>query len=218
MRPLLYPVVPTTGALGTRTRRRCSMTTALFTYALFMLPLFLIGAFLVTGLPVALSLQNYYANRGHQPVVCPDSKQPADVTVDRKFAFWAALRGQEHSRVESCSRWPEKGDCGQECLAQVDASPENVERLLTKWYEGKSCAICTRSLSPADWRRSRISGLDPTNKLIELREITLERLPAALESLRPLCWNCHQEERVRQAVPARIFKGDRHGLAAEEPV
>lgn len=192
------------------------MTTALFTYALFILPLFFIGAFLVTGLPVALSLQNYFANRGRQPVTCPDSKQAANVTVDRKFAFWAALRGQEHSRLESCSRWPEKGDCGQECLAQVEPSPENIDHLLTKWYEGKSCAICTRELSPADWRRSRISGLDANHKLVELREITLERLASELENLRPLCWNCHQQERERQAVPVRAFKGERRVITVEE--
>ncbi len=188
----------------------------MFTYALFMIPLFLIGACLVTGLPIALSLQNYYKNRGRQSVTCPDTGQPADVEVDRKFAFWAALRGQEHSRLEACSRWPEKGDCGQECLAQLDASPENVERLLTKWYAGKSCAICARGLTPADWQRSRLALLDGDQKLFELRAITLERLPFALEELRPLCWNCHQEERARQAVPARILKGDRHALATAD--
>jgi hypothetical protein len=192
------------------------MTTDLFTLALFILPLFLIGAFLVTGLPVALSLQNYFANRGRQSVTCPDSKQPADVTVDRKFAFWTALRGQEHSRLESCSRWPEKGDCGQECLAQVEPSPENIERLLTKWYEGKSCAICTRALTPADWRRSRLAVLNADNKPFELREMTLERLSAALENMRPLCWNCHQEDRERWALPARPLKGQRRVISVEE--
>jgi hypothetical protein len=38
------------------------------------------------------------------------------------------LRGKEHSRLKSCPRWPEKGECGQECLAQVNPSPENVDR------------------------------------------------------------------------------------------
>ncbi len=188
----------------------------MFTYALFMVPLFFIGACLVTGLPVALSLQNYYKNRGRQSVICPDSQQPVDVEVDRKFGFWAALRGQEHSRLQSCSRWPEKGDCGQECLAQLDPSPENIDRLLTKWYEGKSCAVCARALTPSDWRRSRLAVLNNDNKIFELREMTLERLQSSLENMRPLCWNCHQEERARQAVEPRILKGDRHVLAPAE--
>jgi hypothetical protein len=181
-------------------------------FAIFPILCFFLGAVLVTGLPVALSLQTYYANRGRQSVTCPDSEQPADVEIDRKFGFWTALRGQEHSRLQSCSRWPDKGDCGQECLAQLDPSPENVDRLLRKWYEGKSCAICSRDLSPSDWRRSRLAVLNQQHKLFELRQMQLNELQSTLQDMRPLCWNCHQEERARQAAPARVFKGDRHGL------
>lgn len=188
------------------------MSTALFTYSLFLIPLFLIGACLMTGLPVALSLQDYYRDRGRQSVTCPDSGQPADVEVDNKFAFWRALRGQQHSRLQSCSRWPEKGDCGQECLAELEPSPENVDRLLTKWYEGKSCAICARALTPSDWRRSRLAVLNEQQKLFELRHMQLDELQAKLQHMRPLCWNCHQEERERQAMPAKLLKGDRHRL------
>ena len=184
----------------------------MFTYALFLIPLFLIGACLLTGLPVALSLQNYYRNRGRQSVTCPETGQPTDVEVDNEFAFWMALRGLEHSQLKSCARWPEKGDCGQECLAELEPSPENIERLLSKWYEGKSCAICTRSLTPADWRGSRLAVLDRQHKLLELRQLSLDNLQAKLENVRPLCWSCHQEERARQAVPVRVLKGDRHEL------
>lgn len=189
----------------------------MFTYALFMIPLFLVGAVVLTGLPVMLSLQDYYQNRGRRRVTCPDSKQPVEVVVDRKFVFRMALRGQEHSRLESCSRWPEKADCGQECLAQLDPSPENIDRLLTQSYAGKACAICARSLTPADWRGSRLGVLDQSGKLLELREMTLERLASVLENMRPLCWKCHQEERARRAVPVTNFlKGDRHALATAE--
>ena len=119
------------------------------------------------------------------------------------------MRGEEHDRLQSCSRWPEKGDCDQECLAQVDPSPENLERLLQKWYQGKTCAICERALTPADWRRSRLALLNEKQKLFELRHMHLDELPSALDQMAPLCWNCHQEERVRQATPPRILKGDR---------
>jgi hypothetical protein len=185
----------------------------MLTFALFPIILFFLGAVLVTGLPVALSLQSYYQNRGRQSALCPDSGEPADIEVDSEYAFWTALRGQEHSRLKSCSRWPEKGDCGQECLAQIDPSPENVNRLLSKWYEGKSCAICERSLFPSDWRRSRLALLNEQHKLFELRHMHLENLQVTLQHMRPLCWNCHQEERARQTAPARLFRGDRHSLS-----
>ncbi len=188
------------------------MLTAFFTYALFLVPLFFLGAVILTGLPVLVSLQDYYRNRGLQSVTCPDTGEPAGVEVDRKFAFMTAWRGEEHWRLQACSRWPEKGDCGQECLEQLEDSPENIERFLKKWYEGKSCAICERALTPSDWRRSRLAVLNQQQQLFELRQMFLEDLQSALQDMRPLCWNCHQEERERQAVPPRVLKGDRHGL------
>ena len=185
----------------------------MLTFALFPIVLFFLGAALVTGLPVALSLQSYFQNRGRQSAICPENGEPVNVEVDNKFAFWTALRGLEHSRLKSCTRWPEKGDCGQECLAQIDPSPENVERLMIGWYKGKACAICTRAIAPSDWRRGRLAWLDDEHKLVELREVNLKQLQFVLQGMRALCWTCHQEERVRQAVKPRSLRGDRHGLS-----
>jgi hypothetical protein len=182
------------------------------TFALFPIVLFFIGAVLVTGLPVAFSLQSYFQNRGRQSAICPENGAPVDIEVDRKYAFWTALRGQEHSRLQSCTRWPEQGECGQECLAQIDPSPENVERLMLTWHKGKSCAICARAIRPSDWRRGRLAWLDEQYKLVELRQVNLRQLQSALEEMKPLCWTCHQQERARQPLSPRVLKGDRHGL------
>jgi hypothetical protein len=184
----------------------------MLTFALFPLVLFFLGAILVTGLPVALSLQSYFQNRERQSAICPENGERVDVEMDSKYAFWTAYRGQEHTRLKSCTRWPEKGDCGQECLEQVAPSPENVERLMLGWYQGKSCAICTRAITPSDWRRGRLGWLDDEHKLVELRHVNLKELQFALQAMRALCWTCHQEERIRQAVSPRSLRGDRHGL------
>jgi hypothetical protein len=178
-------------------------------FGAFPLALFFISAILLIALPVGMSLQSYFRNRGRKSVVCPDNRETVTVELDSKYALSTALRGQEHERLQSCSRWPEKGDCGQECLAQVDPTPENLERLLQKWYQGKACAICERALTPADWRRSRLALLNEKEKLFELRHMHLDEIPSALDKMAPLCWNCHQEERARQAQPPRILKGDR---------
>jgi hypothetical protein len=177
--------------------------------AAFPIGLFLIGAVVLVALPVGFSLQSYFRNRGRRTLVCPESREAVTVELDNKFAFKTALRGEEHERLQSCSRWPEKGDCGQECLAQIDPSPENLERLLQKWYQGKSCVICERPLSPADWQRSRLALLNEKQKLFELRDMQLDEIPSVLDHMAPLCWNCHQEERARQVEPPRILKGDR---------
>lgn len=181
-------------------------------FATFPIVLFVIGAILLVALPIGISLQAYFRNRGRRPVICPDNHQVVTVELDNTYAFSTALRGEEHDRLQSCSRWPEKADCGQECLAQVNPSPENLERLLQKWYQGKKCALCDRDLTPADWRRSRLALLNEHEKLFELRHMHLDEIPTALDHMAPLCWNCHQEERVRQAAPPRILKGDRTNL------
>jgi hypothetical protein len=178
----------------------------------FLVALFIIGAIVLIAMPVGLSLQSYFRNRGRRNVICPENHEPVTVEPDSKYAFFTALRGQEHERLQSCTRWPEKGDCGQECLAQVDPTPENLERLLQKWYQGKTCTICDRALTPADWRRSRLALLNEKQKLFELRHMHLDEIPSALDRMAPLCWNCHQEERARQAEPPRLLKGDRTKL------
>ena len=181
-------------------------------FAAFPIGLLLIGAVALVALPVGFSLPSYFRNRGRRTVVCPENHEPVTVELDNKFAFKTALRGEEHERLQSCSRWPEKGECGQECLAQINPSPENLERLLQKWYQGKNCAICDRPLSPADWRRSRLALLNEKQKLFELRHMQLEEIPSALDHMASLCWNCHQQERARQAEPPRILNGDRRNL------
>ena len=126
------------------------------------------------------------------------------VELDNKFAFKTALRGEEHERLQSCSRWPENGECGQECLAQINPSPENLERLLQKWYQGKNCAICDRPLSPADWRRSRLALLNEKQKLFELRHMHLEEIPWL-----SITWRHFAGTVTRKSAPARR---SRHGF------
>jgi hypothetical protein len=121
----------------------------------------------------------------------PENHEPVTVELDNKFALKTALRGQDHERLQSCSRCPEKNECRQECPAQINPSPENLERLLQKWYQAKKCAICDRPLGPADWRRSRLALLNEKHKLFELRHMHLEEIPSDLDHMAPLCWNCH---------------------------
>jgi hypothetical protein len=96
--------------------------------------------------------------------------------------------------------------------AQVNPSPENIERLLQNWYKGKTCAIYERALTPADCRRSRVALLNEHQKLFELRHMRLDELPSVLDQMAPLCWNCHQAERLRQAPPPSILKGESNNL------
>jgi len=171
-------------------------------YAAFPIAIFFAGAAILIGLPLVSTISTYYKNRGKRSITCPDDQKPAEIEVDRKFALQAAMRGNEQMRVETCSHWPAREECGQECLVQVDPTPENIERLFTKWFDGKPCSICARALTPADWRMGRMAFLDDNFKLVELRQIDLEDLGLVAEPKRPLCWKCHREEKQRQAQPA----------------
>lgn len=191
----------------------------MLTYAIFPFVLFFLGAALVTGLPLAVTLQTYYKNRGRKAVQCPETGQPAEVEIDHRFVLKTAMRGHEQSRLQSCSRWPQNHECGQECLTQVDPSPENLDRLLSGSLKGRNCAICTRDITPSDWRQGRFAVLDQKHQLFELRDMSVDDLQSTLREARPLCWKCHQEERTRQTVPLHVMRGSRVGLASlHEPV
>ena len=75
-------------------------------FALFPIALFVIGAILLVALPVGISLQSYFRHRGQRTVVCPENQEPVTVELDNKYSFRTALRGQQHQRLQSCSRMP----------------------------------------------------------------------------------------------------------------
>jgi hypothetical protein len=64
--------------------------------------------------------------RGKRIVTCPDTREPAAVEVDATRVAASAWGGPPDVRLKDCSRWPEKADCGQECLAEVALNPEPV--------------------------------------------------------------------------------------------
>lgn len=183
-------------------------------YAAFPIVIFFIGAAVLVGLPLTATLRTYFDNRGRRRVICPTDHQRAAVEIDPKFALQTAMRGREESRVQTCSHWPEKGTCGQECLAQVEATPDSLERLFTRWFDGKPCSICSRTLTPADWRFGRVGFLSEEGKLVGLRQIDFTDLGVMDDPKRPLCWSCHQQEKQRQAKAVHIGLVERQNLKA----
>ena len=181
-------------------------------YAVFPIVIFFVGAAILVGLPVAATLQSYFKNRGRRRVICPDDRHAAEVEVDPKFALRAAMQGKELARVETCTHWPENGACGQECLAQVEATPKNLDRLLTKWFDGKPCSVCGRLLTSADWRFGRMGFLKEDFKLVEMRQLDLDNLGSVAQPTRPLCWSCHQRE--KQSQTSQIARFDAQKLQA----
>ena len=61
--------------------------------------------------------------RGTKVVACPETWKPAIVEVDALHASLTSTVGRPDIRLQSCSRWPLKNQCGQECLANLDVAP-----------------------------------------------------------------------------------------------
>src|SRR5574340_137538 len=106
---------------------------------------------------VSLLLRSYLNWRGMRVVTCPETKQAAAVVVDARRAALSGLSGKPALRLSDCSRWPERWGCGQECLRQIEAAPAEclVRVMLEKWYAGKSCVYCGKSLEQMNWLQHR---------------------------------------------------------------
>jgi hypothetical protein len=146
--------------------------------------------------------------RGKRVVTCPETESPAGVEVDAGHAALTAVMGRPDLRLKECSRWPERGDCGQECLAQIESAPEDclVRNILIKWYAGKACAICQRELGEINWTERKPALLTPDRRTVEWNEIRAEDLPDTLANHSPICWNCHLIETFRRSHPDLVLE------------
>ncbi len=48
---------------------------------------------------------------------CPETGETAAIQIDARHAATTSLAGAPDLRVADCSRWPERADCGQDCVA-----------------------------------------------------------------------------------------------------
>ena len=86
---------------------------------LIWLVLCLVGVSLIL-LPPALWLHKVYTQySGCRLVACPENQQPAVVSIDNRHAAATGMHGRPELRLCDCTRWPERLQCRQTCLAQA---------------------------------------------------------------------------------------------------
>jgi len=83
---------------------------------LFLLLLFLAGACLILLLPALWAEQTYHTYHEGRTVNCPETHAPVAVRFNALRAAWTSLAGSPKLRLADCTRWPERADCGQECI------------------------------------------------------------------------------------------------------
>jgi len=163
-----------------------------------------IGA-MVFGLSMAVYTYRRY--RGQLLVTCPETLKPAAVRVNAMNAAKKAAIGKDQIRLQQFSRWPERPNCGQDCLGQVQADPEAclVWNIVSEWYQGKSCAFCQKPFIELHWHDRHPALLAPDRTAIQWNEISPEKLPEVFETHLPICWNCYIAETFRREHPELVL-------------
>ncbi len=166
-----------------------------------------VALLVVAAAPVAAA---YWRARGTRLITCPETHAPAAVELDAAHASLGVGFGLPGWRLESCSRWPERADCAQRCLAQIEAAPDGcrVSAMLGRWYWGKRCARCERTFGELLAWEHRPALLGPDDRAREWREVRAQDLPAVLATHRPLCWDC--------LIVAQLYR-DHPELVVERP-
>lgn len=161
-----------------------------------------LAALLGLGGLVLLAVSGAY--RGTRLVACPETKRPAAVELDSLRAALAVFGDQPGAlRLSSCSRWPEKAGCGQECLADVerDAGACLVRTIIAGWYRGQACVFCHKPIPEVTWTEHRPALLASDGTTVSWRDVKPEALPDVLSTHRPVCWDCHVVQNVVRDHP-----------------
>jgi hypothetical protein len=175
----------------------------LSTLTLAAITVLLIGA---VALSVAKALRSYLRYRGERVITCPETANHAAVHVNVVNAAREAVFGKQHIRLDECSRWPERQNCRQECLSQIEADPEQclVWNMVDDWYQGKFCAYCQKPFHEIHWHDRQPALLGPDRNTAQWSEIPAENLPAAFQNFLPVCWNCFIAENYRRQHPEQF--------------
>lgn len=158
-------------------------------------------AVIVTIWAAVTALRGYWLGRGKRLVACPETHCPAAVELDAKTAALRAIHWQTEPHLGDCSRWPEKADCAQDCLQEIEAlgSACLVRTIVGSWYQGKSCVYCHKPLDKAEeWTGHIPALLGPDERTVPWKEIPSERLPEVFQKYQPVCWSCHIAETFRR--------------------
>ena len=123
-------------------------------------------------------------------------------------AALSAPQGRPQLRLDACTRWPERKDCGQECLGQVESAPEAclLRSILADWYRGKSCAFCGRAFGAMAWYDHRPGLVSPEGEFLDWTGFRPEEVLDVLAKHKPVCWDCRVSEGFRREHPELVVE------------
>jgi len=152
-------------------------------------------------------VRTYLRYRGTKVITCPETGTSAAVDVDARYAVGSQMSfGSPMLQLSSCSRWPERRACGQECLAQIEAAPHDclARTILERWYAGRACALCGQPFGDVGWLDHKPAVRLSTGQMLAWAAIRPAELPVVLADSVPVCWNCHVAETFRREHPGLV--------------
>ncbi|HZY31759.1 MAG TPA: hypothetical protein VFF86_08980 [Candidatus Methylomirabilis sp.] len=66
--------------------------------------------------------------RRKQSLRCPEVGREAEVGIDAPQAAWTSAFGRALLRVKTCSLWPQREGCTQDCLHLIDTEVQGSQR------------------------------------------------------------------------------------------
>lgn len=144
-------------------------------------------------------VRSYLKHRGTRIITCPETEKFEAVKLDAGHAAASGLLGETHLRLESCTRWPEREDCPQTCIKQIEHSPTGclLEAMLSGWYRSHQCTFCRRPFGEIRWFDHQPALLSPEGQIIEWADVPPQEIPRVLASYWPVCWDCKIVEKFR---------------------
>ena len=141
--------------------------------------------------------------RGSRLVTCPETKKPVVVEIDSLHASLTSTLGLPDIRLQNCSRWPIQGQCGQECLTDLDVAPDRclISGVLMRWYRDKTCVYCRKAFQEVHWLDHQPALLSPGGMLMTWNEVNLDKLRTVLATHSPVCWDCYIAQEFRLDHP-----------------
>jgi hypothetical protein len=161
-----------------------------------------------------VKLNAYMLYRGRRVVVCPETRKYVGVEMNALHAATAA-EDETELCLNSCTRWPERADCNQDCVYQIANAPEDcaVRVMLEDFYEGRSCVLCHKPLASPRWDEHKPALMRAYDRrTFECRELPPEALPVVLDAYLPVCWDCHIAETFHRQHPDLVTDRDSKAL------
>ena len=162
---------------------------------------------------IGMAVAKYVRMRGTRIIICPETQEPAAVTVDAAHAAMTTIWESPDVRLQTCSRWPEREQCNQGCTRQIIESPsETLEfQVLKRWYAGKICALCRRPIQPLQHVGPKPGMLNVAGReTLSWDEIPAEHLPEMCKTHLPVCSSCQVAEAFRRQFPDLVLDRDHH--------